>query len=178
MLNPQDHFWSLWRRHSRYLFARSLRLMNGNRADAEDAFSVTMLRAYEAFPRYAHQLLDERAWLGRLLHNICLDGLRVQQRYLDESLEEEEGGGRRQEGEAAALPELLLLREEWAAHLRQHILALPATLRGPSAMRFLEGMSYEEIASELGLTNCNVRKRIQTSSRLLREGLGRLYVNS
>jgi len=171
-VNARDRFWVLWQRHSDYLFGQSLRLMNGNRVDAEDALGAAMLRACETFPRYVHRIVNEKAWLAKVLHNICVDVHRIRQRYRDvASLEEEHEGGSEDHVPCALSPEVALLREERERHLRRSILALPPHLREPAVMRFLQERSYDDIASHLGLTNCNVRKRIQLASSSLRVSL-------
>jgi RNA polymerase sigma factor (sigma-70 family) len=172
-----DSFWELWQRHSEHLFRQSLRMMKGNQSEAEDAFGATMLRAYESFPRQTGQVVNARAWLGRLLHNICVDAYR--RRRCQETSEAEGGKSLMASQEVGApSPEALLLRRELGSQLRQHILALPPRLRAPSTLRFLEEMSYDDIASELGMTNCNVRKRIQHAYCLLRTRLGGVWTGA
>jgi RNA polymerase sigma factor (sigma-70 family) len=171
--NAHERFWALWQRHSHYLFSQSLRLMNGNRVDAEDAFSAAMLRACETFPRHASSIVNEKAWLGKVLHNICVDVYRSRQRHQDVPFPlEDEESERDGHMPCAPSPEVALLRGELRSHLRRNILALPSPLRDPAVMRLLQNMPYDDIASHLGLTNCNVRKRIQLAYSILRVTLG------
>jgi DNA-directed RNA polymerase specialized sigma24 family protein len=93
----------------------------------------------------------------------------------------EEKGGETAMGlqEGACLsPEAVLLQEEREECVRQRIFALPPPLRAPSTLRFLQELSYDDIATRLDLTNCNIRKRIQHSCRILRVELGCLREGS
>lgn len=71
-----DEFWSLWLTHHDQMRAQCIRLMSGNIADAEDALSHAMLRASQKFPRYADDIMNKKAWLGRLVYNVCMDHYR------------------------------------------------------------------------------------------------------
>lgn len=168
MINGSQRFWEAWQLHYQGLLTKSLKCTGGNAADAEDALSTAMLRALEAFPRQASQLLDMEAWLTRILHNTCMDLHRGRRHQATAPWKE----GRADEEEAPPSelpsPEQSLLQHEQLLTLRRHLAALPEPLRQPCAMRFEQGMAYEEIARELGLTMGNVRRRIFLSYRHLR----------
>ncbi len=172
----RETFWNVWQCHSEYLYGQSLCLMKGNRADADDVFSTAMLRACESVHRQGLPVTNAKAWLGAVLRNVCVDAHRGRRRFLDDSNEEEdEQTDRLGSLESPILsPETLLLRDELESRLWEHVQSLPVTLREPFAMRFLHEMSYDDIAQRLGLTNCNVRKRIQLAYRALRDVLGDL----
>lgn len=163
MREDAPSFWQAWVSHRQGLFEKSLRRMRGNHADAEDALGTAMLRALEAFPYQASRLNSVEAWLTRILHNTCVDLHRSRRSQTDAPLEEQ--------GDALT-PEQLLLEQELAGSLRRQLAALPEPLRQPCAMRFEQGMSYEDIAQALGLTQVNVRRRILLSYRHLRAALG------
>lgn len=144
--------------------------MGGNAADAEDAVDTAMLRASTRFSAPSGAILNERAWLSRILHNVCMDLHRERRRRgAPEDLEEGAGGSEPMSYDA--LPDELLLQGERAAEVRACIQELPIHLRKPLVMRFLQDMSYDDIAAQLQLTNCNVRKRIQLAYSLLRTSL-------
>lgn len=139
-------------------------------ADAEDAVNTAMLRALQRFSSSSGEILNERAWLSRILHNICMDLHRERQRR-GETEELVEGAEALEASSLEALPDELLFESERAAEIREHIQALPPNLRKPLMMRFLQDMSYADIAVQLELTNCNVRKRIQLAYGILRTTL-------
>lgn len=174
----QAVFWNVWLEHREHLRRQSLRLMAGNRADAEDALSAAMLRASQKFADYADSIVNERAWLTRLLHNACMDvyrGHKRQARWVpDASLGEEAPDPLPQiVSENDRTPEEIAVGRETLQQLERQIAALPPNLRLPFVMRFLQNRSYDEIAGRLELTNCAVRKRIQLARERLRSKIER-----
>ncbi|MBN8232608.1 sigma-70 family RNA polymerase sigma factor [Corallococcus macrosporus] len=159
-------FWRVWQQHKEHLFQQALRLMGGNVSDAEDAVDTAMLRALQKYASPG-KILNERAWLSRILHNICMDIHRERQRR-------GEAEGRMEDLEPVdpesqdALPDAGLLQREDAEAIRKCIQELPPNLKGPLVMRYLQDMSYADIAAQLRLTHCNVRKRIQLAYGILR----------
>lgn len=175
----RESFWSVWQCHSEYLYRQSLCMMNGNRTEAEEAYSAAMLRACEAVHLKELHVNNEKAWLGAVLRNVCVDAHRRRQRFHDDSGDDEEPVDRLSNLESATpSPETLVLRDEVEGHVWERVLALPPTLREPFVMRFLHDMAYGDIAEQLGLTNCNVRKRVQLAYRALREVLADLKPES
>lgn len=163
-------FWQVWLQHKDYLHQQGLRLMGGNVADTEDAVNTAMLRAFQRFSSSRGEILNERAWLSRILHNICMD-LHRERRRRGESEDMVEGTEVPESSSPEALPDEVLLESERAEKIRACIQALPPNLRKPLMMRFLQDMSYADIALQLELTNCNVRKRIQLAYGILRTTL-------
>nr|WP_283244736.1 sigma-70 family RNA polymerase sigma factor [Corallococcus exiguus] len=167
--NTNPSFWRVWEQHKEPLLQQALRLMGGNVVDAEDAVDTAMLRAHQNYVSPG-KILNPRAWLGRILHNVCMDIHRERQRWGDteewmEDLESAEPQSQEQ------LPDAGLLQRESAAAVRECIEALPPNLRVPLVMRYLQDMSYADIAEQLRLTSCNVRKRIQLAYGILRTTL-------
>ncbi len=161
---PSDDFWQVWLRYRPELFKWGLRLMSGNQADAEDALSVALLRAREVFPRQAQAITDKRAWLRRLVRNICIDMHRARQRF-DSSPAEELIS---EECVPEPTPEERFLQLQLGSQLAERVDELRVALREPFRMRFVQGLSYDEISARMGLTNCNTRKRIQLACKELR----------
>lgn len=146
--------------------------MRLSHADAEDAVSITLLRALQWYSRVSTPIRNEQAWLGRILHNVCLDMYRHGKRFSEATLLEAretplgELDAALQDGVPS--PEEELLAREQSLEWQHCIQALPPRLRIPLVMRFQGGLSYAEIALELNLTSCNVRKRIQLARERLR----------
>ncbi|PTL83724.1 RNA polymerase sigma factor [Vitiosangium sp. GDMCC 1.1324] len=170
IVNSSTHsslFWPLWQGHREHLHHQCLRLMAGNAADAEDALNTAMLRAFQGFSEQAGILVNEKAWLSRILHNVCMDFHRERRRFVEPS-EVPETESLPTPVPEEVPPDELLIERERALEIRARIYALPLNLRTPFEMRFLRGMSYADIATHLRLTNCNVRKRIQLAYGILR----------
>ncbi len=172
---PPDPFWQVWLHHREHLRRQSLRLMAGNLADAEDALSAAMLKASQKFADYAETIINERAWLSRLLHNACMDVYRAQRKQArwvsDQPVSEEDGEAAPAVVPTERSPEEVALSREQLSQLQDQVVKLPASLRRPFLMRFVQNASYDQIAAELNLTNAAVRKRIQLARERLRRGL-------
>jgi RNA polymerase sigma-70 factor (ECF subfamily) len=169
-------FWQRWQLHQQALLRLAHRFLREHPSDAEDAVTATLLRALQRLPAAHVSITNERAWLIRVLYNICMDMHRTHKRFVEpapsdthETLDDKPDAVLM---EIVAPPEEALLKQEQSARLRTHIQALPSQLRSPLVMRFYLDMSYPEIASELNLTNCNVRKRIQLAYAKLRAEMG------
>jgi RNA polymerase sigma factor (sigma-70 family) len=144
--------------------------MAGNTADAEDALNTAMLRAFQGFSEQSGALVNEKAWLSRILHNVCMDFHRERRRFV-EPAEVPEAEPLPTPTPVEAAPDEVLIERERAREIRARVHALPTNLRTPFEMRFLRGMSYADIATHLQLTNCNVRKRIQLAYGILRTSM-------
>lgn len=170
---PGEPFWDIWQANREHLMRQSLRLMAGNRADAEDALSTAMLKASQKFGLYAEEIVNQRAWLSRLLHNACMDLYRG---YGRQGRPVGTGAGPEEENlpvvaAEESSPEEVAEGREALRLLAERVAALPPTLRLPLLLRFVHDRSYEEIAAQLELTNCAVRKRIQLARERLRREL-------
>ncbi|WP_071783215.1 RNA polymerase sigma factor [Rubidibacter lacunae] len=169
-------FWPLWRQHNDYLYRRCLIWMGGNPNDAEEALSRATLKAWEKLPVYADRIENLRAWLTRMTHNLCVDMHRERGRAAMPVGDIEEliaSGSIRSRMES---PETVLLRQELNCHLRTAISELPAGLREPFVLHHCQEQPYTQIASYLGLTNANARKRVQQARSQLKRRLSR-YLN-
>jgi len=169
-LGPFADFWNVWMNHHDYLFKQSLRFMAGNMADAEDALSHAMLKASQHFD--STTILNERAWLTRLVHNACMDQHRSHKRQARLS-DEIDGDDPEQAPNITPQPERMpddvLQMQQTFDQLEQHLMELPISLLEPLLMRVVEEKSYDDIAAKMGLTNCAVRKRIQLARDRLKQ---------
>lgn len=69
----------------------------------------------------------------------------------------------------APATDVLVADRERTAVLREAILALPPGCRQVLILRNLDGLSYAEIATQLGISLSGVEKQLQRALRLLRE---------
>jgi RNA polymerase sigma factor (sigma-70 family) len=166
----RTEFWRVWQRHKAHLERQSLRHMSRNVADAEDALSTAMIRAFERFSLHTGESLQERSWLSRVLHNVCMD-LHRRRRGTRSAEELSDEGAPEWVSEEEQRPDKVLLEFERVARIQERIQTLPPRLRTAFEMRFQQGLAYTDIAGQLQLTHCNVRKRIQLASGLLRAAL-------
>jgi RNA polymerase sigma-70 factor (ECF subfamily) len=147
------------------LFAHALRRLQDPHA-AEDAVQETLSRAYRALPRFSgdYQL---RAWLHRILTNVCHDEGRRRQR--DAQLVER----------VAAVPVEVTAVDDDLGQLdvpRREVIealkSLPASYREAMVLRYVEEKTFHEVAEATGVTEGNARLRVHRGRAALRRALG------
>ncbi|PYP56763.1 MAG: hypothetical protein DMD40_09975 [Gemmatimonadetes bacterium] len=147
------------RYHAR--FARFATRLLGSQEDAEEALQDAFLRAYRGLGRYQDR---ERfaSWLYRILVNRCRS---MQARFArrSRSVPDFESGGR------VAADDIRLAGREEAIWL---IGQLPLEQREVFLLRFVEDMSYEDIAGLTGLGMSAIKMRVSRGLDRLRELLG------
>ncbi len=158
---------ALFQRHSAQVF----RYCNGRlrkREDAEDAVQTTFLHAFRSL-RQGVKPLVESAWLLGIARNVCLS------RW--------EASGRRNRLEAVCDPEVLARsaaapqsRRDELIGLESALARLPERQRRAVLLRDWRGLSYDEVAKQLGVSRAAVETLIfrgrQRLAELLREEPG------
>ncbi len=137
--------------HSRLLYHVAWTMLRAQE-DVRDALQETALRAWEK--RGSLKSEDRfRAWVTRICVNVCNDMLRRRRRQapLEETAEP-----------SIPPPDL---------SLSLALQALPEKQRLPLVMRYVEGMSEQEIAAILRLPASTVRGRIFRAKQQLRKEL-------
>lgn len=132
--------------------------------DAQDAVQEAYLRALRHFS--ARRGGDVRAWLLRIVRNVCMDVHRGRARTagrIDEVGEMEMAGGADAEAE--------LLRAAGEDAVRDAIERLPAEYREVLLLREFEEMSYKRIAAVTGTPAGTVMSRLSRARALLRRML-------
>jgi RNA polymerase sigma factor (sigma-70 family) len=130
------------------------------RERAEDAVQQSFVSAYEAMLRDDTDL-NLRPWLYRIAHNASLNALRdrwLRHDHLDEG------------ADGVERPDEALERIQGLRDVLTAVQALPDRQRDAIVLRELEGRSYEEIASELGVTDGSVRQLLNRARNTLRAG--------
>jgi RNA polymerase sigma factor (sigma-70 family) len=167
-------FWTLWERYRQdLLYPCCLRWMGGNRADAEDALSSASLKAWQGLAAGAHEIANVKAWLLRLLYNLCMDMRRSHDRR---SAMQRVDTGAAAGAEDALVPvqesaEAAALRREMELCIHHAIENLPPRLRAVSRLNLLYGMPSGDIAVQLNLGPDNIRKRLQQARAILQKQL-------
>jgi RNA polymerase sigma factor (sigma-70 family) len=165
-------FWTLWERYRQdLLYPCCLRWMGGNHADAEDALSSASLKAWQGLAAGAHEIANVKAWLLRLLHNLCMD---MRRSHDGRSAMQLVDTGTAAGAEEALVPvqesaEAAALRREMELCIHRAIENLPPRLRAVSRLNLLYGMPSGDIAVQLNLSPDNVRKRLQQARAILQK---------
>jgi len=166
---PQDWVAPSWdeivRTHSARVYRLAYRL-TGNPHDAEDLTQDVFVRVFRSLHSYTPGTFE--GWLHRITTNLFLDTARRKQKI-------------RFDGFADDAQERLPGREPTPEHhyddqlldddVSVALAALPPEFRVAVVLCDIEGFSYEEIATTLGIKLGTVRSRIHRGRTLLRQAL-------
>jgi len=108
-------------------------------------------------------------WLHRLVVNCCLDERRKQRRFVPLA---ELGLIKASRGPISQATNYA--RRELAGHVQAAIAELRPKLRWPILLKYVEGLSYEEIAAVLGCSKGTVASRLNRGHKALAKKLGHL----
>jgi RNA polymerase sigma-70 factor (ECF subfamily) len=173
--NDYTYFWQLWEQYRDYLYSRCLQWMGGNRHDAEDLLSRAMLKAWNQWPNYSSKIIKPRAWLSRLIQNLCIDLHRERKRDAQriKNVEDIQFIDHIVVTSRLESPESEMFSHELRAYLCHRIESLPTRLRQPFILRYCQEKSYRDIAKELALSEENIYKRVQQARTILQKQLSK-----
>lgn len=160
-------FDELLARHRRRVVANCRYLVSEN--EAEDLAQEVLVKAFFALKRYERRSKFS-TWLYRIKVNHCLNHRRsVRKHDADIAIDDTPG-------DAAALhvapeAERSLSRDADVVRVRAAVARLNDTLRVPLVMRELDEMTYEEIATAIGISLPAVKMRILRARQELRMAL-------
>lgn len=122
----------------------------GNRPDAEDLTQQTFLKAWKAVPRYKVTDASFIAWLLKIAHNTVISYFRSRREHSPlEALPVDPA--------EESQPHDELERRYHQALVRRAMTRLKPEQQQVVALRYLEEMSYEDIACLLGKSEANLR---------------------
>ena len=143
-----------------------------NTFDAQEVVQDAILRAHRALTRQYDEArcaaLALRPWLFRTVRNLSLNKRRSKTRALEQPLESFDDG---RIGPFVREHGSELEREQDAALLRNALAALPVDARELIVLRFMEEMSYADIAKTVGASEASLRGKVFRSLKLLREAI-------
>ena len=143
-----------------------------NTFDAQEVVQDAVLRAHRALTRQYDEArcaaLALRPWLFRTVRNLCLNKRRSKTRALETPLESYDDG---RIGPFVREHGSELERKEDAELLRHAMSGLPLDARELIVLRFMEEMSYADIAKTVGTSEASLRGKVFRSLKLLREAL-------
>ncbi len=155
-----------WERFWRFAYR-----LTGNRDQAEDLLSESMVDAFGAFDSFRGDRFD--SWFFKMLSTNHIDMLRKAKRRPAESLEtaysESEG---RDVADTRASPEEELMNPLYSEPVQKALDALPEEFRLAVLLADVEGYDYAEIAALLQVPVGTVRSRISRGRERLRTALG------
>lgn len=156
------------------IYRVSLRMLN-NQAEAEDVLQETFIKALRSLENFEGRS-NLSTWLYRIAVNESLMVIRkrkpeVSVVYDETGDEESEGISVSQIVDWCCLPESEFLTNETRSVLNDAIQKLPENLRTVFILRDIEGLSINETAQALELTETNVKTRLLRARMKLREEL-------
>jgi len=161
-------FTELVTRHGGRMQGVARRLL-GSRADAEDAVQRAFLRCYTHAADYRPEWAVS-TWLYRILTNLCVDEMRRRSARTardPEALGDHEIAGRRRRATAPGQH----------LDLRRALLRVPREARVLLALRYMDGLTYEELARVRGISVNTVKSQLARGKSILRAALGAGYHN-
>src|SRR6185369_5033146 len=148
-------------RYGGRLLAVARRLL-GSRADAEDAVQRTLLQCYTGASSYQPQWAVS-TWLYRILTNVCVDELR---RRATRTAHDERSAAGPLSSSNHRPPDAYL-------DLHRALERVPREARVLLALRYVDGLSYGELARIRGITINTVKSQLARGKSLLRAELGK-----
>jgi RNA polymerase sigma-70 factor (ECF subfamily) len=134
-----------------------------DRTEAEDLVQETYAKALKSFSRFEPGT-NFRAWMYKILRNSFLN-TRTGMRAATEPIEDDEA----MLPPVVETPETLMIRNVEQQILQASLAELPVSAREIVLLSDVEEMSYQEIASTLGIPIGTVMSRLSRARRALRE---------
>src|ERR1700747_1497025 len=134
-----------------------------NEPDARDAVQDAYLKAFRYFESFHGD--SGRAWLLRIVRNVCYDALRARDSYRNIISIDEEMVAAAADPKPA--PNVIAIREATQLRVREAIEALPLEFRTVIILRELEGFSYKEISGIVGVPIGTVMSRLSRARQQL-----------
>ena len=148
-----------------------------NPFDAQEVVQDALMRAHKALTRQYDEArcagLALRPWLFRTVRNLSLNKRRSKKSALDRPLEEfsDDRLGPYVISTGGSNADSELVRRQDIEMLQRAIALLPVDARELIVLRFMEEMSYADIAKTIGSTEAALRGRVFRALRLLRDAL-------
>jgi RNA polymerase sigma-70 factor, ECF subfamily len=140
----------------------------GDEAAADDVTQQIFVKLFTRIGQFRGES-EFTTWLYRLVINSCLDERRKQRRFLPV-----EEFGPVSKAIHRKSPESGYERREIAGSVREAIGGLKPKMRLPVLLKYIEGLSYEEIAEVLGCSKGTVASRLNRAHKALAKRLSHL----
>ncbi len=136
-------------------------------ADAQDCVQETMLKAWRQLPNYRGECSVE-SWLYRICVSCCLDFIRKRGNRVNESVDVMMDLGL-DPVSPEPLPEEKVAADAEKQEIHEAIADLPQSMREVLVLSVLEGRSYEDTATLMGISIGTVKSRLNRARQKLQE---------
>jgi RNA polymerase sigma-70 factor (ECF subfamily) len=144
-----------------------------DRQEAEDQVQTSFMNAWTRLGSFQFESKFS-TWFRTIVFNQSLMRLRVAKREKLQSLDDQGEDERpREYAGNEPSPESQLSRRQMAARLREEVKKLPPLLREVLVLRDLDGLSTEEVAVRLGISEAATKSRLSRARQMLKERMER-----
>jgi RNA polymerase sigma-70 factor, ECF subfamily len=171
-MTEPNNFEAFMRAYQNMVFSTAVRLL-GNDAEAEDISQDVFLKAYERFQDLS-QSPRVGGWLKTVTTNLCLNHLsryRARWRFFSEMLSRDDDDDITLDLPAPDKISDQLDEADYRRLLEQALQKLPTAQRVPLVLFHFESLTYEEIATKLGISISKVKTDIFRGREALRKKL-------
>lgn len=170
----EEGFNRLVLKHKDRIFGLCLRLMAGDRDEAEDAAQETFVKVYQGLKDFR---MESRfsSWVYRIAVNTCKNRL-VSRPYRDSRRHRDLDAADSDGAPSAPSPDQVLEAKGKRERIEEAIARLPEEQRILVVLRDVEGRSYEEIAGTTGLNPGTLKSRLNRGRRQLQEWLREYFL--
>jgi RNA polymerase sigma-70 factor (ECF subfamily) len=158
----------LFEAHKDRVYSIAIYAMGGDRSAAADVTQQVFVKLMTRISQFRGHS-EFTTWLHRLVVNCCLDERRKQRRFVPLA-----GFGLTKTSRRQISPATSYGRRELAGHVQAAIAELKPKLRWPILLKYVEGLSYEEIAAVLDCSKGTVASRLNRGHKALAKRLGHL----
>ena len=162
----REAFESLYIENQKRVFSVALNFFGGNDELAKDITQQVFLKIYTSLESFRGDA-EFTTWLYRVTVNACLDEQRKTRRFV--FLTDFSG-----EFRAGKTPEEKVDRRELSDEVQKAVATLKTKFRLPILLKYVEGLSYEEIAKILDCSMGTVASRLNRGHKMLAGKLGHL----
>lgn len=164
----REAFRLLFETYKDRVYSIALYTFGGNETAARDVAQQVFLKLITTINQFRRDA-EFTTWLYRLVVNTCIDEQRKQRRFLPfgDVTEMRASTDKRSQEEKFE-------RVEIAESVREAINQLKPKLRLPILLKYIEGLSYEEIAEVLGCSKGTVASRLNRGHKRLAQSLAHL----
>ena len=150
------------------VYSIAIYTIGGNEAVAADVTQQVFLKLMTRIGQFRGDS-EFTTWLYRLVVNTCLDERRKQRRFVPLAEFNLVSKTPRESSQATRYA-----RKEIAAEVQSAISELKPKMRLPILLKYIEGLSYQEIADVLGCSEGTVASRLNRGHKALAKRLERL----